>query len=171
MTAKEKLTALADAVREKTGETGLLSLDAMTSLISSLAGGGGDSLPNGWATGSFNTTPQTIKGDFEIEHGLGAVPNIIAVFCDNTNLAPYLVKGLFRLNFDDEYVEEEGLYYPTMTAGRTFYINSTGSTITSATDAGAGFDTDKTFYVPSITTNTMYVPAFTYRWIAIRLEQ
>lgn len=169
MTAKEKLTALADAVREKTGETGLLTLDTMTSLISSLEGGGGASLPNGWGTGSFNTTPQTIKGDIEIEHGLDAVPDVVIVFCENTSPAGYAVRGLIRFNLSPELDEETGLYYPNDSDGRLFQFNATGTATTLLIDSGTGMDTNKTIYIPKGNSYTMYVPAFTYRWIAIKL--
>ena len=167
-TAKEKLTALADAIREKTGEAGLLSLDDMTSLVSALEVGGG--LPSGWATGQFNTTPATMYGEFEIDHGLGAVPNVVMIFCENKTLAGYVVKGVLRLNYLEEYVEEEDLYYPAISSGRMIYCNSGGTNLMQAGDNGSGLDTDRTIHIPKGGANVMYLPAFTYRWLAIRLE-
>ena len=166
MTAKEKLTALADAVREKTGEAGMLSLDAMTALVRGIEAGG---LPKGWATGQFNTTSATVNGEFEIEHGLNAVPHVVIVFCENPTPTNYLIHSFFRVNNLEEYVEEEELYYPSITSGRLFYYNSTGKTFVQTSDGGIGMDTDKTIFIPKGTTSTLYLPIFTYRWIAIRL--
>lgn len=168
-TAKEKLTALADAIREKTGETEMLSLDAMTSLVKAFeGGGGGSSLPSGWATGTFNTTSATMKGDFEIEHGLNAVPHIVLIFKEDPSLLGQSIRGAARFNTAEEYYEDEGLYYPVASNGRLFYDNSSGTDIVQAVDAGVSYDTDKTFKVPK-NNSYYYMPHLTYRWYAIRL--
>lgn len=167
MTGKEKLTALADAIREKTGATGLLSLDAMTEAVKAFEGGG---LPAGWATGTFNTTAETMYGNIQIEHDLGAIPDVVVIFREtNSALTAYAMRGVIRFNSGEEYDEEYG-YYPATTAQRVFYDNSSQTTIQSTVGASDYEDNRETFCVPNGPSNTIYVPAYTYRWIAIKLE-
>lgn len=80
MSVNSKMTAIADAIREKTGESGTLTLDAMAAAIAAIeAGGGGKILGHVFAEGSFTLAEDTtseytvitanelfeaIKGDF-----------------------------------------------------------------------------------------------------------
>ena len=164
MTAKEKLTALADSIREKTGATGLLSLDAMTEAVKAFEGGG---LPTGWATGTFNTTAATMSGNIQIEHGLGAIPDVVVIFKELPERVTGSVRGAVRFNFGEEFDEELG-YYPNLTVQHCF-----GDSSSSVAKLAGSVDYDdnrETFTVPALSSSYVYVPAFTYRWIAIRLE-
>ena len=166
---KQKLTALADAVREKTGETSPLSLDAMATLISALEVGGGG-LPEGWAMGEFVTTEETMRGGFEIEHGLGAIPNVLIIYCDSTIINRYEVRGAFRVSYNDFFDDELGLYYPEISGGRVFYSGSNTSSVATTSDGDAGADSNLMIFVPiPSTSNVKYTPGVPYKWVAIRL--
>ena len=129
---------------------------------------GGD-LPQGWATGTVTIATAAIKSDFQIEHGLGAVPNVVIFYCENNNLAASFIAGIFRVNYAEEYNEDEGCYQPSITGGRMFFMNSTNN-IAQTTDSGNGMDNENTIYISSKgTASTMFFPATPYRWIAIRL--
>ena len=57
----DKLTAIANAIRAKTGSTGGLTLDQMPSAIASITGGGGTAVPDGYATVTFNYTDENYQ--------------------------------------------------------------------------------------------------------------
>ena len=165
-TAKQKLTALADAVREKTGETSPLSLDAMATLISALEVGGGG-LPSGWATGTFNNLIPDEFDSIYIEHGLGAVPDVVILFDETLELEPGIIHADLHINYSSSYDEETGEYYAFDTNGRMFFGASTVAGI--KYNSSNSFDTDKyiSFYTNS---NGVFAPSHTYRWIAIKQE-
>lgn len=163
MTAKEKLTALADAVREKTGETGLLTLDAMTTLISSLEAGGGG-LPKGWAMGEFNTTEETSGGDFPIEHGLGAIPNYIVIWSTSPTLVANSWRMVMSVNMGMEFNEDENRYEPSYF--NSYGIRDANTTLSTNGCSISDVDGEDCFWTPSHT-RVMYSPAVTYKWIAI----
>ena len=58
MALTSKLTNIADAIREKTGSTDALTLDAMAEAIAGIESGGGASFPNGtnWTQTNFTNT-------------------------------------------------------------------------------------------------------------------
>lgn len=69
MALTDKLTSIANAIREKTGSTEKLSLEGMADAIAAIsAGGGGVSLTSGTVTPASNISSLTI------EHGLGTTP-------------------------------------------------------------------------------------------------
>lgn len=69
-TVNSKMTAIADAIREKTGESGTLTLDAMASAIEALEVGGGMKVTYGTFTAS-----ETLSSKYSVEHGLGTTPD------------------------------------------------------------------------------------------------
>lgn len=161
MTAKEKLTSLADAVREKTGETGPLSLDSMTSLIKELEVGG---LPIGWATGEFKTTEETTNGDFIVTHGLSDIPNYVFIW----STAAAHVNGRWRMvmkvNMGKEYNEDFQRYEPTSVF--SYGVKETATAFRASSCSEWDVDTVDYFIVPSQST-TVYPPDTTYKWVAI----
>lgn len=160
--------AIADAIREKNGLTDTYTVSQMAAAISAIETGGGG-LPSGWATGTVTISPAAIKTDFEIEHGLGAVPNIVIFYCENNNLSANFIAGIFRVNYAEEYNEDEGCYQPSIAGGRMLYLNANNN-IAQTSDNGNGMDNENTIYISSKgTTSTMFFPATPYRWIAIRL--
>lgn len=164
-TAKEKLTALADAVREKTGESKPLSLDTMTALIQALEVG--DGIPEGWAMGTFTTTADTAEGDFYIEHGLGKIPNVIIIFAETEEMVGGTVMGVIRLNNGEEFGGDR--YYPLYSVGRTICAKSSTSGIdfVQLGDSGSQEDSRTAIFVAD-RSGYVYYPSFTYRWVAIR---
>lgn len=66
----EKLTAVADAIRSKTGSTEELTLDAMVAAIAGIEAGGGAQVLTYTAASLMSANYLVI----EIEHGLGKIP-------------------------------------------------------------------------------------------------
>lgn len=160
--------AIADAIRTKNGLTDTYTISQMAAAISAIETGGGG-LPSGWATGTVTIEPNAIKSDFEIQHGLGAVPNIVIFYCENSTLSTNFIACISRVNYAEEYNQDEGCYQPSITGGRMLFLNSSGN-IAQTSDAGNGLDNENTIYISSKgTTNTMFFPATPYRWIAVRL--
>ena len=87
----EKLTALGDAVRDKTGETEPMTLDAMAQKIRDITTGGGSSA-GVWqvAEGSFSPTTKA----WTVSHNIGVVPEIIVVHIGVTPEANCLLFGV-----------------------------------------------------------------------------
>lgn len=165
-TAKEKLTALADAVREKTGETSPLSLDAMTSLIMTLGSGSG--LPVGITMGEFVTTEETKNGGFSIEHGLGKMPNYVFIWSSDINLQSFCFRTVMKANLYETFDEESGETYPEAEA--RYGLSDTVVTFRNQPCTISYYDDKNVFWLPDATSR-FYRPGIPYKWIAIRIEE
>ena len=161
MTAKEKLTSLADAVREKTGKTELLSLDAMTSLINGIEVGG---LPTGWSTGEFKTSQESAAGDFNIFHGLSDIPNFVFIWSTSPTLKNGTWRMVMKVNMGKEYNEDFQRYEPTSVF--SYGVREIGTAFRASSCSETDVDTVDYFIVPSQST-TVYSPEITYNWVAI----
>lgn len=77
MSVNEKMTAIANAIRAKTGNTEPLGLDAMAQAIAALEIGGGAELPD-WISeinfGTFSYTESKSGYNVSVEHGLSGKP-------------------------------------------------------------------------------------------------
>ena len=90
----EKLNAIGDAIREKTGGTDKLTLDGMVEAIAGIQTGGGGGGSGGSGGVSWGTYTVTGKSMQDVEHGLGVTPAlIIAMAIDSPNL---LTTGVVR---------------------------------------------------------------------------
>ena len=75
----EKLTAIADAIRSKTGGTGELTLDQMAAVIAGIEAGGGLA----YDMGEFVLDGDTINGETQyVPHKLGEKPEFVLVWTD-----------------------------------------------------------------------------------------
>ena len=68
MALTSKLTNIADAIREKTGESGTLTLDAMAAAIAGIEAGGGDVSVLGYnvLNGSFTLSEDMTSGNYDV---------------------------------------------------------------------------------------------------------
>lgn len=176
-TAKEKLTALADAVREKTRESGTLSLDRMTALINALSVGGGGSnapaLPDGWDTGEFTFAQDTIGNENEegifISHSLGKIPNFVFIWL-NEPIANGRTqwRSITKYNLGEEVDEETGEVVPANSD--IFGARMSNATHSVSRVTPDWLDRTDAFYLPYGTT-TYYKAGYTYKWLAVRFEE
>lgn len=82
MALTDKLTAIADAVRAKTGGTELLTLDEIAAAISGISGGGVTGLS--YDMGEFVFDADIIRPkDYTINHNLGDTPGFVLVWTDD----------------------------------------------------------------------------------------
>lgn len=80
MSVNEKMTAIADAIRGKTGGTGLLTLDGMAAAIANISGSSGLT----YDMGEFVLDADTVSGPgVSIPHSLGAAPDFVCVWTDH----------------------------------------------------------------------------------------
>ena len=78
----DKLTAIGDAIRGKTGGTALLTLDDMAAAIAGIpSGGGGGGLA--YDMGEFVPEADTLGFGTQISHNLGEIPGFILVWTDD----------------------------------------------------------------------------------------
>ena len=117
MSIYSKMTAIADAIREKTGGTALLTLDAMAEAIAGIETGGGSS---GGSTliesGSFTLAAESTKYDVELTNvpdlficyaevpetdtSSAALDGAICLNCpQTTNMIPYKTDYVTNINF------------------------------------------------------------------------
>ena len=91
------LTAIANAIRAKTGSTETMKVGNMPTEIAAIAGG---SLPSGITVGSF-TIPDdySATGNFTIAHGLGKVPRAVLVW-KATDLYENTISGMVCLSHE-----------------------------------------------------------------------
>lgn len=97
MSVNEKMTAIADAIREKTGESEPLSLDEMAEAIAGLS----------ISTGSAETGTVTASGSatISISHSLGKVPLLVMIYSTSSSVASKVVKicGYNGTNGNDKF--------------------------------------------------------------------
>lgn len=161
MSVNTKMTAIADAIRAKTGGTAALSLDAMAEAIAALEIGG---LPDGLeALTCGSWTPTYDEKYYALTHNLGVVPDFLYVVAEASS----------GLEYDSDTKYMLGYY----TAGRfgvgvakvTIYRAYSGSSI-------YGFETSRDVDYSSDVTATKYniqtgysdryfKSGMTYKWI------
>lgn len=79
-TVNSKMTAIANAIREKTGESGTLTLDAMAAAIEALETGGGYAVERGSIT--FDTNTALFPESLTLKDGV--LPSILLVYLPST---------------------------------------------------------------------------------------
>lgn len=145
------LTAIANAIRAKTGSTETMKVGDMPTEIASIESG--SSLPSGITVGSFICpNDYSVVGNFTITHGLGKVPSAVLVW-KATVQHINTFSGMVCLSHE--------------TTCRLF--NYDGTNCTEVTESVASSLTDTTFLVPSPsgTSAKSSVWVGTYNWAAI----
>lgn len=161
-TAKEKLTALADSIRSKSGATGPLTLDMMTEAVNALSTG--EAMPEGFALGEFTATEDNKNGSFSISHPLGSVPYIILVWADTKERATGHLRSIIKMNMDVVFDEELSENSPSVIFGRGFYDTALAfGQFAITTDST---DSENEFWIPDIEDRPLCV-GVTYRWMTI----
>lgn len=144
------LTAIANAIRAKTGSTETMKVGEMPTEIAAIAG---SSLPSGITVGSF-TCPQeySAPGNFTIAHGLGKVPRAVLVW-KATEQYLNTFSGMVCLSHE--------------TTCRLF--NYDGAECTEVTGSVSSSLTASTFLVPSPSGSSASSSVWigTYNWAAI----
>ena len=113
----DKLNAIGDAIRAKTGKADKLALDQMPTEIASIETGGGDA-PHNYAT--FKAIPQSVSA-FSFENPLGSTPKVIAVkratnYTGATRRIFYYLVGVesgccqMKVKYSSSYVTYTGSY-------------------------------------------------------------
>ena len=161
------IQACADAYKEGTGSESVKAGELASGILEALSS---VRLPSGWAMGQFNTTDDTMSGGFSIEHGLGAIPDVVIIFRENPALVGQSIRCVIRSNYGESLDEDLGAYFPELSIQRCFYDNSAGTGFTQNAGTYPYEDTQEFFVVPGVGTIAYYLPALTYRWIAVKLE-
>lgn len=94
MALTDKLTAIADAVREKAGTTDAMTLTQIAEAIAAIQTGGGGA----FTSGTFTPLDKV----YEIEHGLGQVPSCFMYVADFETITGRLMTSPNTV-FSDEY--------------------------------------------------------------------
>lgn len=162
----DKLTAIADAIRDKTGGTEALTLEQMPTEIAGIEVGGGG-LPAGvsaLAIGTYTPTSD-VSSAVGIEHGLGVTPNFFFMS----------VEGQEMLNASDfkYYITTEfGLAQKFMMSANQLeafriyrYSNGTSFTQSAAVGIMGQFANTTHFYAYASSTYNLKA-GVAYRWVA-----
>lgn len=143
------LTAIANAIRAKTGSTETMKVGEMPTEIASIESG--SNLPSGITVGSF-TCPQeySAPGNFTIAHGLGKVPQAVLVWRATQHFIN-TISGMVCLSHETTCTLYDGVDCTEVT----------GSVSSSLTDT--------TFLVPSPSGSSASSSVWigTYNWAAI----
>ena len=157
MALTDKLVAIADAIREKSGSSDTYKLSEMAAAITAIETGGGG-LPEGMATGTFQCTPANMTKEVSIEHGLGAVPRCVIAFVDDekSSNVNQNMTVLFALTYNNS----------SCPVSKSITYNS-GSTpgVVDFSDTKTA-DTSTNAYLPA-SSSAWFFFSQTYRWIAI----
>lgn len=81
MALTDKLTNIANAIREKTGSTRTMNLEGMAAAIAGITGGGGAGLA--YDMGEFVLDADVKVLDHPLPHNLGEIPEFILVWTDD----------------------------------------------------------------------------------------
>lgn len=144
------LTAIANAIRAKTGSTETMKVGDMPTEIAAIEGG--SSLPSGITVGSFTCPSGSYPalGNFTITHELGKVPRAVLVW-KTTELYNNTISGMVCFSHETTCALYDGIDCTEVT----------GSVSSSLTDT--------TFLVPSASgtsaSNSVWIG--TYNWAAI----
>ena len=191
MSVNEKMTAIADAIRVKTGETAPLSLDAMASAIAGIAGTSGLRYTNGTFTGATSWSMSASYKNVTVTHNLGVRPQFILIFLDDSIYTPTYSSSSSAsytqlvYSFNKIYKNESSVWYNTYyaayaTFSRFQYYSSASATSPSYTAKGSvskGSSTSalasaSTYYaIKTVNDSTFEAPSYAYynklyRWYA-----
>lgn len=181
MALTEKLTAIADAIRGKTGKTEEMTLDQMATEIAGITGGGGDGLP--YDMGEF-VLDSDMKGMHHrsgsgIHHSLGEVPDFIVIWTDDfsdlnpDNLSEQQVNvGYVWLNritglpqrATSTATNEISLYIPFYVDSGSYRLNAFIPTSTVYYLGADTFPTNNAFYLPQHGSKEYWRTGVTYRY-------
>ena len=142
------LTAIANAIRAKTGSTETMKVGEMPTEIAAIAG---SSLPSGITVGSFTCpSPNPAAGNFTVAHGLGKVPRAVLVW-KTTDLYSKTLTGMVCLSHETTCTLYDGV------------------DCTEVTGSVSSCLTDTTFLVPSPSGSSASSSVWigTYNWAAI----
>lgn len=169
MSINTKMTAIADAIRAKTGGTEALTLDGMAEAIAGLELGGG--LPDTIeaVAGGTHTLTSNVGGygSFTIEHGLGVRPDAVLFYISeglSSSIKSYCYMCLIART--DVYVPDVGRGDEMVTTG---YVNANGYILASAQSRSSSHSalSTSTSFTISDPNNTGYKAA-SYKWIAVK---
>lgn len=163
MALTNKLTAIANAIREKTEKSGELTLDQMVTEIQSIGG-----LPSGFsaiARGTHKISSDVQGGStFTLNHNLGVVPDFLIFYAPSNVATTYSMLSVMR--------STQFGWRSTSYLNKCFYHANSTTTVTGA-DATTSYGI-KTMTATSATITTYsnstsyYWRAGTYNWIAIK---
>ena len=187
MSVNEKMTAIADAIRAKTGETGLLSLDAMAAAIMGISvgsGGSEDSLQ--FTTGTF--TANTTRSAVTINHSLGKKPIHVIFFTTSAIFIPSynatnsesVYQSLYswvnaledgNFSYSSSYVYTSRMTYYSSASATTASHRPTHSISINSKESANNIGSAN-YSINNITDESFTTPAYlyagkTYRWFAI----
>lgn len=119
-----KLTAIADAIRGKTGGTNALTLEQMVTEIAGIQTGGGSGGGLAYDMGEFVLGADTVSGNaISVRHSLGVAPEFICVWTDHW-------AGLTSQNpvsYDDTRITAAGFIWLKEITGMRYRASSTNT--------------------------------------------
>lgn len=168
MSVNTKMTAIADAIRAKTGGTAALSLDAMAEAIAGL----GDGLPDSIAAidgGTFTMSSTHSSGVYKIAHNLGDYPDVFVIY----NISDMQSLSYRSLKY---YLILYGRYtYTSSTSEETYDgvtsrggYNSYSSSRISVSSISSYFNNQEIYIPYSYNANLM--SGKTYAWVALKFD-
>ena len=159
----DKLTAIADAIRGKTGGTEKLTLDQMATEIGAIETGA--SLPgvSNMTYGEF--IPASDVSTITIEHGLGEKPHIVALWATGEKKPAQFSMSFFVQTQTTDINQIAGFHVALDNAGSRFYSDG------SHTSRGGISSANVIAFTVAQGNSVKYLTAgTTYCWLAIALD-
>ena len=125
MALTDKLTAIGNAIRTKTGGTGLLTLDQMATEIANIQGGGGG---GSWSTATITAPTTTYNKTFDISNYVSDDNKNWMLFLSATYSSSYSWETAFIAPFLSELYDSTKTYGLIYTKSRNNNGSSSGNT-------------------------------------------
>lgn len=165
---KHRLNAIGDAIRLRRDTTKTIQLADMPLEIELIEGGGLKV-----DCGAFMVAKSVTPSRYPIEHRLGNVPRMWAVWTDDTLPTSTLLQGHIgglTIFAGENFSSAAGMDCYCVTA----YHSNTAGAITRTTISQANMDnnvlpyvTDTSIVAPHVNTNSKYYPNVLYKWVAV----
>ena len=126
MALTDKLTAIGNAIRTKTGGTGLLTLDQMATEIANIQGGGGGG--GSWSTATITAPTTTYNKTFDISNYVSDDNKNWMLFLSATYSSSYSWETAFIAPFLSELYDSTKTYGLIYTKSRNNNGSSSGNT-------------------------------------------
>jgi hypothetical protein len=156
MALTSKLTNIADAIRDKTGDSAKLTLDGMVAAIAGLETGGEGMKV---ATGEFTPSESIDFPRFVFEHNAGFTPSFFYISQNGTSFNSALRSMRYSKDLDSFEVVYSG-QYGAGSSNATYEVKS--AALTSKPD-------ESTITFPAIF--DVVIAPTSYRWIAVGLDE
>lgn len=166
MSVFDKMTAIADAIRGKTGGTAALTLDQMATAIAGLEAGEGVSLPGVAEVSCGEFVPASDVSAMSISHGLSERPQLCAIWATGElKYAQLVASSICYVSDARDGNTKAEMSLATAGTGTALYLANSSSL-----RGGISSVDDTAFYITKGSTEKFLTAGTKYCWLAMVLD-